>query len=75
VTDSQTGFRVLKRKVFENIRLESDGYEVETEITMKSLKNGFTFKEVPSRLGEGNMVRRGLGCFLMGERFLAPFFG
>jgi hypothetical protein len=27
--------------------LESYGYEIETEITVKSLKNGFKLKEVP----------------------------
>ena len=47
VSDSQTGFRVLKRKVIDSLRLQSDGYEIETEITVKSIKNGFTFKEVP----------------------------
>ena len=47
VTDSQTGFRVLKRKVIDSLRLESDGFEIETEITVKSLRNGFSFKEVP----------------------------
>ena len=47
VTDSQTGFRVLKRKVIDNLCLESNGYEIESEITVKSLKNGFSFSEVP----------------------------
>lgn len=47
VTDSQTGFRALKKEVLDNLNLESDGYEIETEITVKSLKNGFVFKETP----------------------------
>jgi glycosyltransferase involved in cell wall biosynthesis len=47
VTDSQTGLRILKRKVIDALHLESDGFEIETEITVKSLKNGFSFKEVP----------------------------
>jgi glycosyltransferase involved in cell wall biosynthesis len=47
VTDSQTGFRAIKRKVIEDLRLESDRYEIETEITVKSLKNGFVFEEKP----------------------------
>jgi glycosyltransferase involved in cell wall biosynthesis len=47
VTDSQTGFRVLKRKVIDSLCLESDGFEIESEITVKSLMNGFSFKEVP----------------------------
>jgi hypothetical protein len=47
VTDSQTGFRVIKREVFEKLNLQSDGYEIETEITVKGLRGGFAFKELP----------------------------
>ena len=47
VTDSQTGFRVIKREVFEKLNLQSDGYEIETEITVKGLTGGFAFKELP----------------------------
>ena len=47
ITDSQTGFRAIKRHVLETLNLESDGYEIEAEITVKSLRNGFVFKEKP----------------------------
>jgi glycosyltransferase involved in cell wall biosynthesis len=47
VTDSQTGFRAIKRHVLETLNLESDGYEIEAEITVKGLRNGFSFKEIP----------------------------
>jgi glycosyltransferase involved in cell wall biosynthesis len=47
VTDSQTGFRAIKREVLEKLNLQSSGYEIETEITVKGLKNGFTFQEKP----------------------------
>ena len=47
VTDSQTGFRAIKRNVLEELNLESNGYEIETEITVKGLRNGFFFKEQP----------------------------
>ncbi|MBS7646638.1 glycosyltransferase family 2 protein [Candidatus Bathyarchaeota archaeon] len=47
ITDSQTGLRALKREFLKSISLESNGYEIETEITMKGLKNGFVFKEIP----------------------------
>jgi len=47
VTDSQTGFRAMKKDIVEKLNLQSDGYEIETEITVKSLMNGFTFKEIP----------------------------
>lgn len=47
ITDSQTGFRAFKRKVIQEIEVTSRGYEVETELTVKSLKNGFLFQEEP----------------------------
>ena len=47
VTDSQTGFRVIKREILEKLNLQSDGYEIETEITVKCLRSGFAFKELP----------------------------
>jgi glycosyltransferase involved in cell wall biosynthesis len=47
VTDSQTGFRALKREIIRELRLGSMGYDIETEITMKGLKNGFKFEEKP----------------------------
>lgn len=47
VTDSQTGFRAIKRQVLEKFDLQSDGYEIEAEITVKSLRGGFALKELP----------------------------
>jgi len=47
VTDSQSGFRAVKKEVLDAISLESSGYEIETEITIKSLRKGFTFQEKP----------------------------
>lgn len=47
VTDSQTGFRAMKKSVCEALNLESEGFEIESEITVKCLRNGFSFKETP----------------------------
>jgi len=47
ITDSQTGFRALKKEVLQRLNLESVGYEIETEITVKGLKNGFVCQEKP----------------------------
>jgi glycosyltransferase involved in cell wall biosynthesis len=47
VTDSQTGFRAIKRAVLEKLDLESNGYEIETEMIVKGLKNGCVIKEKP----------------------------
>jgi glycosyltransferase involved in cell wall biosynthesis len=47
VMDSQTGFRAYKKKKIEEIEITSKGYEVETELTVKSLKNGYVIHEEP----------------------------
>lgn len=47
VTDSQTGFRAVKKEVLQKLHLNSSGYEIESEITVKGLKNGFIFEEKP----------------------------
>jgi glycosyltransferase involved in cell wall biosynthesis len=47
ITDSQTGFRALKSEIVGRLRLGSMGYDIETEITIKGLKNGFRFEERP----------------------------
>jgi glycosyltransferase involved in cell wall biosynthesis len=47
VTDSQSGFRAFKKEVLEKINLQSTGYDIEVEMTIKSLKNSFVFQEKP----------------------------
>jgi glycosyltransferase involved in cell wall biosynthesis len=47
VTDSQSGFKALKKDVLNKLNLQSDGYEIETEITVKCLMFGFVFEEKP----------------------------
>ncbi|MDQ1280834.1 MAG: hypothetical protein QG670_2097 [Thermoproteota archaeon] len=47
ITDSQSGYRALNRKAIESLNLSSTGFEVETEMTIKALKQGLKVKEVP----------------------------
>ncbi|MGD0158814.1 MAG: glycosyltransferase family 2 protein [Candidatus Bathyarchaeia archaeon] len=47
ITDSQTGFRAFKKTFLNHITLKSDGFEIETEITVKGLRNGFKLEEIP----------------------------
>jgi len=74
VTDSQTGFRVLKRKVCDSLCLQSDGYEIETEITLKSLRNGFTFKEVPIDINRRENGRTRIRLLSDGRKILKTIF-
>jgi hypothetical protein len=47
VSDSQSGYRAMKRSVLENLSLKSSGYEIESEMLVKIAKRGFRVKEVP----------------------------
>lgn len=57
ITDSQTGFRAFKRKVIEETKIVCDGYAIETELTVKTLRNGFVMQEEPI-----TYARRKSGC-------------
>ncbi|MFX0134441.1 MAG: glycosyltransferase family 2 protein [Candidatus Hodarchaeota archaeon] len=47
ITDSQTGLRAMRRRVFDSFKIVSDGFDIETELTIKCLKNGYKVIEVP----------------------------
>lgn len=47
ITDSQSGFRAYRREVLENLNIRSTGFEIETEMIMSGLKEGFSIEEVP----------------------------
>ena len=47
ITDSQTGFRAFKKEFLNHVTLRSDGFDIESEITIKGLRNGFKLREIP----------------------------
>lgn len=47
IRDSQCGFRLIRRSVVEHVRLESTGYEAETEFLIKAARRGFKIEFVP----------------------------
>jgi glycosyltransferase involved in cell wall biosynthesis len=47
ITDMLSGYRVFTRDVAKSINLMSSGFTVETEMTIKTLENGFMIKEIP----------------------------
>jgi len=49
VSDSQSGFRAFRREDLPRLALHSSGYEIESEMTIRMLKNGFRVKDVPIR--------------------------
>ncbi len=46
VFDSQSGYRFIHRKVLEKIHLSSSGFEAETELLLKAVKQKYTFGAV-----------------------------
>ena len=47
IADSQSGYRLIDRKVLESVRLQSSGFEAETEFIIKAAAHGFRFGFVP----------------------------
>jgi glycosyltransferase involved in cell wall biosynthesis len=47
ISDSQSGFRAIKSSVIKKMRLNSRGYEVESEMLVKALKMGVRVAEIP----------------------------
>lgn len=47
LTDMETCYKVISKKVYKNLKLESNRFEIEPEITAKILKKGFKILEIP----------------------------
>lgn len=49
IPDTQCGFRMIKRKVLENIAIKAKKFEIESEILIKAANLGFAIKSLPVR--------------------------
>jgi glycosyltransferase involved in cell wall biosynthesis len=47
ITDMETGFKVFRRKVIENLVIHAKRFDFEPEFTIKALKRGYQIFEVP----------------------------
>lgn len=47
ITDMETGYKVFRKEVIENINIRARRFDFEPEITAKILKNGYKIFEVP----------------------------
>lgn len=54
IQDSQSGFRLLSRRVIENVRTTSAGYGAESEILIKAAARGFAVDSAPVSTIYGN---------------------
>ena len=48
ITDSQNGFRAIRKNVFLDLDTSATKFNIETEITMKCAKHGYKMMEIPS---------------------------
>ena len=59
ISDSHCGFRAIKKKSYEKLKLNTTGMEFASEMIIKALKKGVKIKEIPityhSRIGESKM--------------------
>lgn len=49
LTDINTGYKVFKKEILKNIKLEEDGFGFCEEVTAKIVKKGYKIEEVPIR--------------------------
>ncbi len=49
IPDTQCGFRLIKRKVLEEIKLESSNFEIESELIIRACRKGLKVCSVPIR--------------------------
>ena len=47
ISDSQSGFRLLSKKILSQIKLENQSYGVETEMIIKAIKNNLKIALIP----------------------------
>ena len=70
ITDSQSGYRAMKREVLAKQKLTSGGYEIESEMLVKTAKEGFRVAEVPISFEQRTYGRSGVDPMVDGAKIL-----
>jgi len=70
ITDSQSGYRAMKREVLNVQKLKSGGYEIESEMLVKTAKEGFRVAEVPISFEQRTYGRSGVDPMVDGSKIL-----
>ncbi len=60
ITDSQSGYRAMKREVLKSQKLYSGEYEIESEMLVKTAKKKFRIAEVPISFEQRTYGRSGV---------------
>jgi len=70
ITDSQSGYRAMKREVLLSQNLTSGEYEIESEMLVKAAKAGFRVAEVPITFEQRTYGRSGVDPMVDGSKIL-----
>lgn len=70
ITDSQSGYRAMKREVLEKQKLKSGEYEIESEMLVKTAKAGFRVAEVPITFEQRTYGHSGVDPMVDGSKIL-----
>ena len=70
VSDSQSGYRAMKSAVLDQIGLASGGYEIESEMLVKTALRGFRIMEVPISFEQRTYGKSSLDPIVDGFRIL-----
>ncbi len=70
ISDSQSGFRAIRSSVIKKMKLNSRGYEVESEMLVKALKMGARVAEIPVSFEQRTVGRSRLDPLKDGTRIL-----
>jgi glycosyltransferase involved in cell wall biosynthesis len=70
VTDSQSGYRSMRREVLKKQKLYAREYEIESEMLIKTVKAGFRVAEVPISFEQRTYGRSGIDPIWDGSKIL-----
>jgi glycosyltransferase involved in cell wall biosynthesis len=74
VSDSQSGYRIMKAEVLKNLKLHSGGYEIESEMLVKTAQKGFRVEEVPISFEQRTYGRSRVDPVVDGFKILVSIF-
>ena len=70
ITDSQSGYRAMKREVLKSQNPQSEGYEIESEMLVKTAQKKFRITEVPISFEQRTYGRSGVDPLIDGFKIL-----
>jgi glycosyltransferase involved in cell wall biosynthesis len=70
ITDSQSGYRAMKREVLKSQNPQSEGYEIESEMLVKTAQKNFRITEVPISFEQRTYGRSGVDPLIDGFKIL-----